>query len=381
MKLIRTFLILVALVLLFHITASADSFNEIKVDKDNIKIVVGQTVEVVVHDPNPGSLKYIVDKEKTGLNLKWGEFDEEDNVPLYITAFSTVNDDDNITHITVSVVEHPEISKEITVEIIKPIELTNVQKKQIQSVYYISDRSFFNYQSEGYYALRFILKDKKDKILQIPAYVDIRIENNSGDTVYQGLKVITTDDYVEWTSALKGDRTLATVKIYPEEILPGSDSNGNVYFTVYYPGYYKFDEFKLSTFELPKLTAEDVFSLALPDFPVEVKYYNISGEVQQSLQINEITYEFKEIAGGKYNLFLYYTGEKTLETSELSASSSVPIGYKLYDAEGYVVASGKHYSDSIAVGEKFRNKMNAITSLSPGEYKLVLVDSNLAGLL
>lgn len=71
-----------------------------------------------------------------------------------------------------------------------------------------------------------------------------------------------------------------------------------------------------------------------------------------------------------------FTGEKTYDIDGAGQSRSIKVGWKLYDAEGYVVESGTASSTSIKMGEKFKNCEDRIYSLDPGEYELEIMNVN-----
>lgn len=130
---------------------------------------------------------------------------------------------------------------------------------------------------------------------------------------------------------------------------------------------------------MPKYSPEDVTNLILPELPQEVSFYS-NGELAATLLITDITYEFKPVFDGKYSLFIYYSGKKVFNAKGEGIAMPEPIGYKLLDDGGNIIASGKHYSDFIALGETFKNKMNVISKLEPGEYYLTLTDSDREGI-
>ena len=72
---------------------------------------------------------------------------------------------------------------------------------------------------------------------------------------------------------------------------------------------------------------------------------------------------------------IYLTGEKTYDENGSSYSSLCIVKYKVYDSDGYVVASGTFNSDSIKVGDKFKDDYFWVDNLEIGEtYTLELLN-------
>ena len=69
-------------------------------------------------------------------------------------------------------------------------------------------------------------------------------------------------------------------------------------------------------------------------------------------------------------------GEGDNNSDENSDNEIYEIGYKIYDSENYVVASGKlSTSNKLTAGDKFKDESVTIDGLTPGEtYTLVLVN-------
>ncbi len=83
--------------------------------------------------------------------------------------------------------------------------------------------------------------------------------------------------------------------------------------------------------------------IELPDLPLTVSSYGAA------IKITEISCE---IDWYYKNIVCTLSGERTSGSHSMTCSYS----YKLYDSEGFVVASGKGYIGDISVGDKFRNE-------------------------
>ena len=200
------------------------------------------------------------------------------------------------------------------------------------------------------------LKDSSGNSLKVPAYVSVRIENSLGVTVYNNILLKkSTEDYV---------------RINKSDITAGESTEGTIYYTVYNTGYFNSKEFSKSTgntFKLPwtvKVTLPD-------DLPKTITYYNYNNTRSRACLITNITYEVKDD-----DLYIYFTGEKTYDEEGSNYSSACYVGWKLYDSEGYIVASGNLITNNLAIGEKFKNeRTTAWNCITLGEsYRLEILD-------
>ena len=102
-----------------------------------------------------------------------------------------------------------------------------------KSVQYLSNRSIEHY-DDGFFRLFFGLKTgtSEDTLSKVPTVIEIRIENENGETLYTQTKAVSSSDYSQWGNDYKGYRTLCAIEIKDSEITPGSSSKGTIYFTI-----------------------------------------------------------------------------------------------------------------------------------------------------
>ncbi len=117
-------------------------------------------------------------------------------------------------------------------------------------------------------------------------------------------------------------------------------------------------------------------SLSVPSCPKTINYYSYSGSIYSTTRVTDISYKFEETYNGEVNLLIYFSGEKTYDSQGSGQSSSCKIGYKLYDADNYVIADGTAYTTSVKVGEKYKDKEEIIYFLKPGAYRLEILHVN-----
>lgn len=105
--------------------------------------------------------------------------------------------------------------------------------------------------------------------------------------------------------------------------------------------------------------------------PQTISDYTYNGSIQSSCLITEVTFE---VSGD--DLYIYFTGRKTYDSRGFEENDSCKIGWKLYDSNNNVIASGTTYTTSVATEEGFvENKDTAYNCISTGEtYKLKLLD-------
>lgn len=116
-----------------------------------------------------------------------------------------------------------------------------------------------------------------------------------------------------------------------------------------------------------------VFTVELPQFPAEVKTHNYAGTHTATCSVTNVTYEVD--ASGMLNL--YFDATTTFNSKGDDKAVSCKISYEIYDSQNALVASGKHATPALKVGENCEAHQ-AITTLAPvhGEaYRVVLLDA------
>ena len=105
--------------------------------------------------------------------------------------------------------------------------------------------------------------------------------------------------------------------------------------------------------------------------PSSFNEYDSKDRIESTVKITEFSYT---VSGSQVKLL--FTGEKTYDYRGKGQSDSCKIGWKLYDAEGYIVDSGTCFTDNIAMGEKFRNAYSYADINGKGNYTLDLLNVN-----
>lgn len=207
--------------------------------------------------------------------------------------------------------------------------------------------SVYEYSSEVHICIN--LKDDNSYYVQVPVYVDIKIVDNVGNTLY--------------SKTLVKKSSQDEVVIDYDEITNAVTNTGTLYYTVY-NDYVSFDTYSKELEEIPWTV-----TIELPNVPQTISrtgYYWGS-----SCKVTKITYKVSDD-----DVSFYFTGEKTYDVKGNNYSQSCYIGWKLYDEDGYVVADGTCYTTSIKVGEKFKDAdCTAYNVIEQGKtYRLVIMD-------
>jgi hypothetical protein len=173
--------------------------------------------------------------------------------------------------------------------------------------------------------------------------VSLTITNKSSVVVYNKTYNLSTNNFSLYTSESNGQILGYKIEIPFSDISKGTTANGTLSVNITSNTTIKASMYLT---DLPMLETK----VELPETPVIVKYYSSSGTVYSACNVTNIRYEVSND-----DLYIYFSAEKTYDYKGDSNSSSCKIGWKLYDEEGYVIDSGIFYSDSISVGEKFKD--------------------------
>ncbi len=120
--------------------------------------------------------------------------------------------------------------------------------------------------------------------------------------------------------------------------------------------------------------------LNLPAVPRTINYKGYKDEIQSTVEVTAISYQFEYEGDGTVSLVGTFSGTKTYDKRGAGQSDSAKIGWKLYDANGNVVETGTFYSPSVAEGESFSNQevhfVYGSNAIAPGTYRLEILDVN-----
>ena len=117
-------------------------------------------------------------------------------------------------------------------------------------------------------------------------------------------------------------------------------------------------------------------TIILPSTPKTISYYGYSGKLYTTCKVTAIQVDLSSASSSGLWYEITFVGTCTYNTEGNNQSTSMKIGYKLYDSDDFVVNSGTAYSESVSVGEKFKETIN-VYYLEPGKtYTLVISHVN-----
>jgi hypothetical protein len=112
-------------------------------------------------------------------------------------------------------------------------------------------------------------------------------------------------------------------------------------------------------------------SISMPSLPLTVRGYSYDSSIETSIRIDSITYErvYED------SLYIYLAGEKIFDINGKNGDSWCTFDWKLYDSEGYLIDKGTFYTDSLSVGDKFKEESIFIADgIKSGEsYRFVII--------
>ena len=121
-------------------------------------------------------------------------------------------------------------------------------------------------------------------------------------------------------------------------------------------------------------------SLEIPTLPLVINEYDYNNELKSSVKVTKIEVDIGRRGdndGADITISVKFSGTKTYDKNGSGQSSSVKIGWKLYDADGNVEETGTFYAPQLAMGESFANKSeNLISYSAAGKYRLEILNVN-----
>lgn len=227
----------------------------------------------------------------------------------------------------------------------------NKEKLTVRDILYLN--------KEEYYEWYLGVENEAGELTNANVEITAEILNNNV-SVYKKVFNVSVDDFVLGTRT-NGDVELrAKIVINKSEITAGINATGTFKFT------FKGENGSNLTSStknvslvsgLPQVQA----TVILPSTPRSF-YYRAFG-MSQLFKLTDITYEAKGT-----DLYLYFSGTKEHDSEGSSTSRVGQMGYKLYDSNGYVVASGNVYITALSTGDSFKNECEIIWGkITPGE--------------
>lgn len=117
------------------------------------------------------------------------------------------------------------------------------------------------------------------------------------------------------------------------------------------------------------VTVVSPLQIILPNLPVVINNYDYRDRLTATCTITNVRYEVATTG----TLYLYFDGHKDFDSEGSGLSRYFSVGYKLY-RDNAVVESGTARISPVAAGNSFVDQKELIFDLTPGTYRLELLD-------
>jgi len=200
---------------------------------------------------------------------------------------------------------------------------------------------------------------------------NIIIKDSGGYIVFDKDINFSASDFSSWTNqSWDTSRYMCGLYINRSDIAGCASSSGTLELTVRLANGSRFATYNMSIYDLPPISVD----IELPQLPAN--YTDSRYSYTQSVEVSSIEYSSQSYSDGTATVTLKAKITLKYKSKNTNESSSVHVGYKLYNSEGIVVASDQISSTSIAVGET-TIATESIYDLDPREsYTLVLMDAS-----
>ena len=249
---------------------------------------------------------------------------------------------------------------------------TQTSHQKDNKIGYISDRRVQYNKQNDQYIVFFGLKTEAKEYTSSAGTAEIVIKDDGGEILYEKNISFNKNDFTSWTNtSWDSSRYLCGLYINRSDLQGAASSSGKLSLKVVLDDGTWFEAEQLYITDLPAISV----NIILPEIPStykDTRYSSYTATVQVSKLEYNTTINYDGTATLKVNVVLKLLS-KSGKTNE---SSTVCVGYKLYDSDGVVVDSGHIYSNPIAVGEASKEDF-IIYDLNPREtYKLVFSNAS-----
>jgi hypothetical protein len=240
------------------------------------------------------------------------------------------------------------------------------------SVQYISDRNVHYYEAPDEYIVFFGLQNSNNEYVHSSGTAEITIRDDGGAILYEKAILFDKSDFTDWTNSYwDSSRYLCGLYIKRSELDGAASSSGKLMLKVTLDDGTWFKEKELSITDLPPIDVK----IIVPEIPSTYQDYRYSSYVS-TVQVSKLEYTTKVYYDGTATLTVEVVMKLLSKTGNTNESSTVCVGYKLYDSDGVVVDSGQMYSNPIAIGEASKEQF-IISDLDPREiYTLVFSNAS-----
>lgn len=227
----------------------------------------------------------------------------------------------------------------------------SIENNENKSIEYISDRRVQYDESNKQHIVFFGLQNSSNTYLSTSGIASITISDKSDAVIFQKDIAFSEKDFTDWTNQMwDSSRYLCGLYIKDTELQGSTSSSGNLTIKVTLDNGVYFDSQTLNISDLPSITVK-VNLPAIPTTYTDMRYSSYTSTVQ----ISKLEYSSEVGYDGEATLHFDVVLKLLSKTENINESSTIAIGYKLYNSDNIVVDSGHIYSDPIAVGESSKD--------------------------
>lgn len=208
-------------------------------------------------------------------------------------------------------------------------------------------------------------QDKDKNVIKAAASINVVIKNND-EEVFNKTFEVDEKNFSTWSNKLSSTpKILGSITVNDSEIAEGSETKGvaTITATTLLGG---FEPMIISVFDLPQKGV----SINLPALPAYSNYYSFRGDLDTTMMVSDISYEFD------WSLKIKLTAQMTYNSEGEGARDYGHVGYKITDGNGMVVDSGTALFDKLSVGES-QIKEVYVSDAKPGDnLTLTIIDAD-----
>lgn len=208
-------------------------------------------------------------------------------------------------------------------------------------------------------------QDKDKNVIKAAASINVVIKNND-EEVFNKTFEVDEKNFSTWSNKLSSTpKILGSITVNDSEIAEGSETKGvaTITATTLLGG---FEPMNISVFDLPQKGV----SINLPALPAYSNYYSFRGDLDTTMMVSDISYEFD------WSQKIKLTAQMTYNSEGEGARDYGHVGYKITDGNGMVVDSGTALFDKLSVGES-QIKEVYVSDAKPGDnLTLTIIDAD-----
>ena len=212
-----------------------------------------------------------------------------------------------------------------------------------------------------------VLCDQEGREIATPGKMEITIEDDQGNVLYQGKEKIKKEDFQEGRKIQKKKHLAAQIRIPGEKLKLGKSVSGTVKFSIKNGFSYHLKDLSC---EANNCLPVEELSFTYEQLPQEIHIKDPFWHSESVYRIDELTWNADPSMGGIVNLAV--RGQKL--DGEKGTGPDM-IRYDVYDAQGEKVQGGELYMGRYEIGDSFTAQL-ILSNLIPGETYAIQFSAN-----